>query len=145
MVTVQRFHIARVYRRDNPAMNRGRFREFYQCDFDIAGDFPSGKMMPDAEVIKVCVRRWCRADEDFVVTTVPLPSHAHSLTHSLPLRTRRYRWHVTSCTRSTSAASRSRCGGLVLSVNILLRLLFVAVVCLSMLTLAMFSRVLGCS
>ncbi len=51
---LQRFHIARVYRRDNPAMNRGRFREFYQCDFDIAGSYPSGRMMPDAEVMKVC-------------------------------------------------------------------------------------------
>jgi hypothetical protein len=28
-------------RRDNPAMNRGRFREFYQCDFDIAGTYPT--------------------------------------------------------------------------------------------------------
>jgi histidyl-tRNA synthetase len=27
-------------RRDNPMMNRGRFREFYQCDFDIAGSYP---------------------------------------------------------------------------------------------------------
>jgi histidyl-tRNA synthetase len=36
---IKRFHIARVYRRDNPQMNRGRFREFYQCDFDIAGSY----------------------------------------------------------------------------------------------------------
>jgi histidyl-tRNA synthetase len=28
---IRRYHIARVYRRDNPAMNKGRFREFYQC------------------------------------------------------------------------------------------------------------------
>ncbi len=28
---IKRYHIARVYRRDNPAMTRGRFREFYQC------------------------------------------------------------------------------------------------------------------
>jgi histidyl-tRNA synthetase len=27
---LKRYHIARVYRRDNPVMNRGRFREFYQ-------------------------------------------------------------------------------------------------------------------
>jgi len=32
-------------------MNKGRFREFYQCDFDIAGDY--GPMMPDAEVLSV--------------------------------------------------------------------------------------------
>lgn len=34
---LKRYHIARVYRRDNPQMNKGRYREFYQCDFDIAG------------------------------------------------------------------------------------------------------------
>ena len=28
---MKRYHIAQVYRRDNPAMTRGRFREFYQC------------------------------------------------------------------------------------------------------------------
>jgi histidyl-tRNA synthetase len=28
---IKRYHIAKVYRRDNPAMSRGRFREFYQC------------------------------------------------------------------------------------------------------------------
>lgn len=28
---IKRYHIARVYRRDNPAMTRGRYREFYQC------------------------------------------------------------------------------------------------------------------
>ena len=50
---IKRYHIARVYRRDNPAINRGRYREFYQCDYDIAGDYPSGRMMPDAEVLKV--------------------------------------------------------------------------------------------
>ena len=48
---LKRFHMARVYRRDNPAMNRGRYREFYQCDFDIAGVY--APMMPDAEVLKV--------------------------------------------------------------------------------------------
>ena len=32
-------------------MNKGRFREFYQCDFDIAGNYDN--MLPDAEVIKI--------------------------------------------------------------------------------------------
>lgn len=50
---IKRFHIAKVYRRDNPQMNKGRFREFYQCDFDIAGVY--GLMIPDAEVLKVLV------------------------------------------------------------------------------------------
>jgi len=32
-------------------MNKGRFREFYQCDFDIAGDY--ALMIPDSEVLSV--------------------------------------------------------------------------------------------
>jgi histidyl-tRNA synthetase len=34
-------------------MTKGRFREFFQCDFDIAGSYTS--MIPDAEVISVIV------------------------------------------------------------------------------------------
>ena len=50
--SIKRYHIGKVYRRDNPQMAKGRFREFYQCDFDIAG--PNyGKMIPETEVIKV--------------------------------------------------------------------------------------------
>ena len=76
----QRYHIARVYRRDNPAMSKGRFREFYrssptrhrmccsfaieiqsltfllcllhlECDFDIAGTYPL--MTADSEALEV--------------------------------------------------------------------------------------------
>ena len=32
-------------------MARGRYREFYQCDFDVAGNSPL--MVADAEVLKV--------------------------------------------------------------------------------------------
>ena len=46
---IKRFHIGKVYRRDQPNMNKGRFREFYQCDFDIAGT--SGPMIADSEVL----------------------------------------------------------------------------------------------
>ena len=28
---IKRYHIAKVYRRDQPNMTRGRYREFYQC------------------------------------------------------------------------------------------------------------------
>ncbi|NWT73410.1 SYHC protein, partial [Prunella himalayana] len=48
---MKRYHVAKVYRRDNPATTRGRFREFYQCDFDIAGQFDP--MIPDAECLKI--------------------------------------------------------------------------------------------
>lgn len=48
---MKRYHIAKVYRRDNPAMTRGRYREFYQCDIDIAGQYDA--MIPDAECVKI--------------------------------------------------------------------------------------------
>ena len=75
---MKRYHIAQVYRRDNPAMTKGRYREFYQCvcflclsvlipvcmpvclfyfelsfykDFDIAGEYDP--MIPDAECLKL--------------------------------------------------------------------------------------------
>ncbi|XP_064017449.1 histidine--tRNA ligase, cytoplasmic isoform X2 [Pogoniulus pusillus] len=51
VTNIKRYHIAKVYRRDNPAMTRGRYREFYQCDFDIAGQFDP--MIPDAECLKI--------------------------------------------------------------------------------------------
>lgn len=46
---IKRYQIAKVYRRDQPAISRGRLREFYQCDFDIAGTFDP--MIPDAEIL----------------------------------------------------------------------------------------------
>ncbi|XP_017148864.1 histidine--tRNA ligase, cytoplasmic isoform X3 [Drosophila miranda] len=49
--SIKRYHIAKVYRRDNPAMTRGRYREFYQCDFDIAGTYDP--MLADAECVKI--------------------------------------------------------------------------------------------
>ena len=33
----RRYQVGKVYRRDQPQPNKGRFREFTQCDFDIAG------------------------------------------------------------------------------------------------------------
>lgn len=51
--SIKRYHIAKVYRRDQPAMTKGRMREFYQCDFDIAGDYEN--MVPDAEVLSIAV------------------------------------------------------------------------------------------
>ncbi|KAI1433273.1 hypothetical protein GGR50DRAFT_515317 [Xylaria sp. CBS 124048] len=48
---IKRYHIAKVYRRDQPAVARGRMREFYQCDFDIAGEYDP--MIPDAEILRI--------------------------------------------------------------------------------------------
>ena len=49
--SMKRYQIAKVYRRDQPAIARGRFREFYQCDFDIAGN--ADPMVADAECLKL--------------------------------------------------------------------------------------------
>ncbi|KAJ6696931.1 hypothetical protein OIU85_003305 [Salix viminalis] len=49
ITSFKRYQIAKVYRRDNPS--KGRYREFYQCDFDIAGQYE--EMGPDFEIVKV--------------------------------------------------------------------------------------------
>ncbi|KAL5109968.1 Histidine--tRNA ligase [Taenia crassiceps] len=51
IMNIKRYQIGKVYRRDQPAINRGRFREFYQCDFDIAGNY--GLMLADAECLRI--------------------------------------------------------------------------------------------
>ncbi|CAB0032128.1 unnamed protein product [Trichogramma brassicae] len=51
IASIKRYQIAKVYRRDNPAMTKGRYREFYQCDFDIAGQYDP--MLPDAECLRI--------------------------------------------------------------------------------------------
>ena len=48
---MKRYHIGKVYRRDQPVMSKGRMREFYQCDFDIAGTYDA--MVPDAEILSL--------------------------------------------------------------------------------------------
>nr|POF26463.1 histidine--trna ligase, cytoplasmic [Quercus suber] len=49
LTSFKRYQIAKVYRRDNPS--KGRYREFYQCDLDIAGQYE--KMGPDFEIVKI--------------------------------------------------------------------------------------------
>ncbi|GBE62148.1 histidyl-tRNA synthetase [Babesia ovata] len=51
---MKRYQIGKVYRRDEPQINRGRFREFVQCDLDYAGAHPP--MAADAEVIFILIR-----------------------------------------------------------------------------------------
>ena len=47
----RRYQVGTVYRRDQPQPARGRFREFTQCDFDIAGKVVP--MAAEAEVLLV--------------------------------------------------------------------------------------------
>uniref|UniRef100_A0A6J0U738 histidine--tRNA ligase n=1 Tax=Pogona vitticeps TaxID=103695 RepID=A0A6J0U738_9SAUR len=51
ITNLKRYHIAKVYRRDQIITTKGRYREFYQCDFDIAGKYDP--MIPDAECLKI--------------------------------------------------------------------------------------------
>ncbi|KAK6619657.1 Histidine--tRNA ligase, cytoplasmic [Polyplax serrata] len=51
IINIKRYQIAKVYRRDNPAVTRGRFREFVQCDLDISGVYDP--MVPDAECVRI--------------------------------------------------------------------------------------------
>ncbi len=67
---IKRYHIAKVYRRDQPQVNRGRFREFYQCDFDVAGSYMP--MIADAEVITVAVE---------ILSSLPVGNFTVKLNH----------------------------------------------------------------
>lgn len=66
IAAIKRYHIAKVYRRDQPAMTKGRMREFYQCDFDVAGNYDV--MVPDLEILAVlCEGLTLLGVEDFKV------------------------------------------------------------------------------
>lgn len=62
---ISRYQIAKVYRRDQPVISRGRYREFYQCDFDIAGDYEP--MIPDAEILLIIVEAFEALGMDITV------------------------------------------------------------------------------
>ncbi|KAJ9134142.1 hypothetical protein NKR23_g10300 [Pleurostoma richardsiae] len=51
---IKRYQLAKVYRRDQPAVAKGRMREFFQCDFDTAGTYDP--MVPDAEILRIICR-----------------------------------------------------------------------------------------
>lgn len=52
LTSFKRYQIGKVYRRDNPQICKGRYREFYQCDFDIIGtDY--NQMLQELEIINL--------------------------------------------------------------------------------------------
>lgn len=51
VMKIKRFHIGKVWRRDQPNFSKGRFREFHQCDIDLAGT--SGPMIADSEILSI--------------------------------------------------------------------------------------------
>lgn len=62
---VSRYQIAKVYRRDQPVVSRGRYREFYQCDFDIAGEYEP--MTTDAEILLIIVEAFEALQMDITI------------------------------------------------------------------------------
>lgn len=62
-----RYQIAKVYRRDNPSITKGRFREFYQCDIDFAGKYDL--MLPDVECLEILceILKEIKLPHDFAV------------------------------------------------------------------------------
>ncbi len=63
----KRYHIAPVWRAESP--QRGRFREFWQCDADIAG---ASSMLADAEVVSIMAE---------ALAAVNLPSFTIHISH----------------------------------------------------------------
>ena len=51
---MKRLQIGKVYRRDKPCPESGRFREFIQADYDIVGDY--SLMLPEAEIFALITR-----------------------------------------------------------------------------------------
>jgi histidyl-tRNA synthetase len=62
---IKRFQIGKVYRRDQPAIDRGRMREFYQCDFDYAGALDL--MVPDSEILCITAEVFETLKLDFTI------------------------------------------------------------------------------
>ena len=48
---IRRYQIGKVFRRDQPYITKGRYREFVQCDYDIVGEYK--KMTSEAEILKI--------------------------------------------------------------------------------------------
>ncbi len=51
---MRRYSIGKVYRRDQPNANAGRFREFYQADFDIYGEKQEGMLAEATLLNSIC-------------------------------------------------------------------------------------------
>jgi len=64
--TLRAARIGKVYRRDKPRMQRGRYREFYQCDLDIvrmaSPTDPNDLVIDDAEIINMVCSVLTRLD-----------------------------------------------------------------------------------
>ena len=48
---IKRYQVGKVFRRDQPYLSKGRYREFIQCDYDIVGQYLP--MTSEAEILKI--------------------------------------------------------------------------------------------
>mgnify|MGYP001026123060 CR=1 FL=1 len=44
ILKMKRYQIGKVYRKDTPSLSNGRYREFYQYDYDIIGKYPDSEL-----------------------------------------------------------------------------------------------------
>jgi len=44
ILKMKRYQIGKVYRKDTPSFSNGRYREFYQYDYDIIGKYPDSEL-----------------------------------------------------------------------------------------------------
>jgi len=59
---MRRYSIGKVYRRDQPTVAQGRFREFYQADFDIVGE-TQDSMIAEGLLLKMA----CKILDDYKI------------------------------------------------------------------------------
>lgn len=102
IAAMKRYHIGKVYRRDNPKMTRGRYREFYQCDFDIAG--LHDPMIPDAECVKIIVEildKLALGHYKIYVSRLKLQMEASQISSDQSSEITRCHFHSLRCTEGT--------------------------------------------
>ncbi|CAG9314888.1 unnamed protein product [Blepharisma stoltei] len=61
----KRYQLGKVYRREQSQASKGRYREFYQCDFDIIGKGVT--MIQEAEILKIIVEILEKLDLKFII------------------------------------------------------------------------------
>lgn len=65
----KRYQIGKVYRRDEPQITKGRFREFYQADFDIIGtDYETYIQDTEMLLLLTDILKEILGDQTFIIT-----------------------------------------------------------------------------
>lgn len=75
---MRRYSIGKVYRRDQPNIRSGRYREFYQADFDVLGE-PQDNMLVEATLLKMV----CNVLDKYKLSYTILVNDVCNLKHML--------------------------------------------------------------